>query len=65
MVRSNKVPYFSADLPKNIKFKAEKEFTYKLPDIIDPDGDDVNVIFDYEKFRWLKYEKSTNSLKVK
>ena len=64
-MRKNKLPYFSKELPKNIKFKAEKEFVFKLPDIIDEDGDDVDILFDYQKFRWLRFDKKTNSFKVK
>lgn len=65
IVRTNKLPYFASPLGKDAKFKAEKEFVFELPVIIDEDGDDVNVIFDYQKYRWLKYDKRTNTMRVK
>ena len=36
-----------------------------MPDIIDEDGDDTNVIFDYKLYPWLRYDKATNSFRVK
>ena len=65
VVRTNKLPYFAEALPTDTIFKAEKEFVFQLPEIIDEDGDDVNVVFDYQRYRWLRYDKNSNSFKVK
>ena len=43
-------------------FRAEAEWEFVLPDLIDDDGDDVFVVFDILKFPWLRYDRTNNKL---
>ena len=65
VVRSNELPYFAEDLPREITFKSEGVLEYVLPDKIDPNGDQVDVLIGLNnKFPWLGYDPEKNALVV-
>lgn len=62
VVRSNKLPYFTTELPSTLTFRVGEAWDYVLPSLIDPDGDKIIVTFDEVKPPWLNYNRQKNSL---
>ena len=64
MARKNTLPYFATDLETSLYFRGEAAFVYKLPEIIDDDGDEVTVRIRNDDFPWLTYNAASSSIEV-
>lgn len=65
IVRQNSLPNFATALALGDTFKAERAWEYKLPDLVDADGDQVSLSFEKIKFPWLEYDKESNKIFVR